>query len=83
VSDQQYNELFTMHGAIMLLLFATPLFVGLPNEIMPLQIGSPDVAFPRLNILSYYFFTSGGLILLAASSPRVGRRGSAGMPTRR
>ena len=66
VSDQQYNELFTMHGAIMLLLFATPLFVGLANEIMPLQIGSPDVAFPRLNILSYYFFVFGGLILLAS-----------------
>ena len=65
VSDQQYNELFTMHGAIMLLLFATPLFVGLANEIMPLQIGAPDVAFPRLNILSYYLFTFGGLILLA------------------
>ncbi|HXW46623.1 MAG TPA: cbb3-type cytochrome c oxidase subunit I, partial [Streptosporangiaceae bacterium] len=47
VSDQVYNELFTMHGTIMLLLFATPLFVGFANEIMPLQIGSPDVAFPR------------------------------------
>ena len=66
VSDQQYNELFTMHGAIMLLLFATPLFVGLANEIMPLQIGAPDVAFPRLNMLSYYFFLFGGLILLAS-----------------
>jgi len=64
VSDQQYNELFTMHGAIMLLLFATPLFVGLANEIMPLQIGSPDVAFPRLNLFSYYLFLFGGLILL-------------------
>ena len=65
VSDQQYNELFTMHGTIMLLLFATPLFAGFANEIMPLQIGSPDVAFPRLNILSYYyFFLLGGLILL-------------------
>ena len=64
VSDQQYNELFTMHGTIMLLLFATPLFVGFANEIMPLQIGAPDVAFPRLNILSYYFFLFGGLILL-------------------
>ena len=51
VSDQQYNELFTMHGTIMLLLFATPLFVGFANEIMPLQIGAPDVAFPRLNLL--------------------------------
>jgi cytochrome c oxidase subunit I len=64
VSDQQYNQLFTMHGAIMLLLFATPLFVGLANEIMPLQIGSPDVAFPRLNLFSYYLFLFGGLILL-------------------
>jgi len=66
VSDQQYNELFTMHGAIMLLLFATPLFVGLANEVMPLQIGAPDVAFPRLNIVSYWFFLFGGLILLAS-----------------
>jgi cytochrome c oxidase subunit 1 len=66
VSDQQYNELFTMHGAIMLLLFATPLFVGLANEIMPLQIGAPDVAFPRLNLFSYYLFLFGGLILLAS-----------------
>jgi cytochrome c oxidase subunit 1 len=55
-----------MHGAIMLLLFATPLFIGFANEIMPLQIGAPDVAFPRMNILSYYFFTFGGLILLAS-----------------
>jgi cytochrome c oxidase subunit 1 len=66
VSDQQYNELFTMHGAIMLLLFATPLFIGFTNEVLPLQIGAPDVAFPRLNILSYYFFAFGGLILLAS-----------------
>jgi cytochrome c oxidase subunit I len=66
VSDQQYNEMFTMHGAIMLLLFATPLFVGFTNEIMPLQIGAPDVAFPRMNLLSYYFFVFGGLILLAS-----------------
>jgi cytochrome c oxidase subunit 1 len=64
VSDQQYNELFTMHGTIMLLLFATPLFVGFTNVVMPLQIGAPDVAFPRLNLLSYYLFTFGGLILV-------------------
>jgi cytochrome c oxidase subunit I len=66
VSDQQYNELFTMHGTIMLLLFATPLFVGFTNVIMPLQIGAPDVAFPRLNLLSYYMFTFGGLILVVS-----------------
>ena len=66
VSDQQYNELFTMHGTLMLLLFATPLFIGFSNELIPLQIGAPDVAFPRLNLLSYYLFTFGGLILLAS-----------------
>ena len=60
LSDQIYNELFTMHGTIMLLLFATPLFVGFANELVPLQIGSPDVAFPRLNLLSYYLFRSAG-----------------------
>jgi cytochrome c oxidase subunit 1 len=64
VSDQQYNQLFTMHGTIMLLLFATPTFVGFANELVPLQIGAPDVAFPRLNLLSYYLFAFGGLILL-------------------
>jgi cytochrome c oxidase subunit 1 len=64
VSESQYNQLFTMHGTLMLLLFATPLFVGFANELVPLQIGSPDVAFPRLNLLSYYLFLFGGLILV-------------------
>src|SRR5215469_4412682 len=66
ISDSQYNELFTMHGTIMLLLFATPLFVGFANELVPLQIGSPDVALTRLNLLSYYLFAFGGLILFAS-----------------
>jgi cytochrome c oxidase subunit 1 len=64
-SNEQYNQLFTMHGTIMLLLFATPLFVGFANEVMPLQIGAPDVAFPRLNMLSYWLFLFGGLIVLS------------------
>ena len=62
VNDELYNQLFTMHGTIMLLLFATPLFFGFGNVIMPLQIGSPDVAFPRLNMFSYWLFLFGGLI---------------------
>jgi cytochrome c oxidase subunit 1 len=66
VSNEQYNELFTMHGTIMLLLFATPLFAGFTNVIMPLQIGSPDVAFPRLNMMSYWFFLFGGSMLLVS-----------------
>ncbi len=62
VNEELYNQLFTMHGTIMLLLFATPLFFGFANAIMPLQIGSPDVAFPRLNMFSYWLFLVGGLI---------------------
>jgi len=65
VDDEVYNQLFTMHGTVMLLLFATPLFVGFANCIMPLQIGAPDVAFPRLNMFSYWLFLFGGLIVMA------------------
>jgi cytochrome c oxidase subunit 1 len=67
LSPEQYNQLFTMHGTLMLLMFATPLFVGFANEIMPLQIGSPDVAFPRLNMLSYWFFLFGSLIVMSGA----------------
>ncbi|MGI9084482.1 MAG: aa3-type cytochrome oxidase subunit I [Aeromicrobium sp.] len=65
VSDNTYNQLFTMHGTIMLLLFATPLFFGFGNAVMPLQIGAPDVAFPRLNMFSYWLFLFGGLIVVS------------------
>jgi len=64
-TKEQYNQLFTMHGTIMLLMFATPLFAGFVNVLMPLQIGSPDVAFPRLNALAYWFFSFGSLIAVA------------------
>ena len=64
-SPEQFNQLFTMHGTIMLLLFATPLFAGFANAIMPLQIGSPDVAFPRLNMFAYWLYLFGGLIASA------------------
>ncbi|MCE3556085.1 cytochrome c oxidase subunit I [Pseudonocardia sp. RS11V-5] len=65
LSSEQYNQLFTMHGTIMLLLYATPIFIGFANYIMPLQIGAPDVAFPRLNALSYWLFLFGGLTVMA------------------
>ena len=64
-SNEQYNQLFTMHGTIMLLMFATPLFAGFANVVMPLQIGAPDVAFPRLNALAYWFYSFGSLIAVA------------------
>ncbi|MFE7358666.1 cytochrome c oxidase subunit I [Streptomyces sp. NPDC057543] len=65
VSSAQYNELFTIHGTIMMLLFATPMFSGFANAVMPLQIGAPDVAFPRLNALSYWLYLFGGLIVVS------------------
>ncbi|HEY2644584.1 MAG TPA: cytochrome c oxidase subunit I [Galbitalea sp.] len=64
-TPEQYNQLFTMHGTIMLLMFATPLFAGFVNVIMPLQIGAPDVAFPRLNAFAYWLYSFGSLIAVA------------------
>ncbi|WP_435882212.1 aa3-type cytochrome oxidase subunit I [Streptomyces kronopolitis] len=66
VSSEQFNQAFTMHGTIMLLMFATPLFAGFTNWIMPLQIGAPDVAFPRLNMFAYWLYLFGSLIVLSA-----------------
>ncbi|MFI6923617.1 cytochrome c oxidase subunit I [Nonomuraea spiralis] len=64
-SNEQFNQLFTMHGTIMLLMFATPLFAGFANELMPLQIGAPDVAFPRLNMVSYWLYLFGSIIAVS------------------
>ncbi len=61
----QYNELFTMHGSLMLYLFAGPFaFGGLANFIVPLQVGAPDMAFPRLNALSYWLYLTGSITML-------------------
>jgi cytochrome c oxidase subunit 1 len=64
-TKEQYNQLFTMHGTIMLLMFATPLFAGFANVLIPLQIGAPDVAFPRLNAFAYWLYSFGSLIAVA------------------
>src|SRR6195952_5970242 len=61
-TKDQYNQLFTMHGTIMLLMFGTPLFAGFANLLRPLQIGAPDVAFPRLNGLAFWLYTFGSAI---------------------
>ena len=66
VSYQTYNELFTMHGSLMLYLFAGPFaFGGLANYIVPLQVGAPDMAFPRLNALSYWLYLGGVITMLS------------------
>ncbi|NLU83129.1 cytochrome c oxidase subunit I [Rhodococcus sp. HNM0569] len=65
LSNEQFNQLFTMHGTLMLLQFAMPVFFGFANYLMPLQIGAPDVSFPRLNALSYWLFLFGSLAAVA------------------
>ena len=65
LSNEQFNQMFTMHGTIMLLFFGTPIVVGFGNYVMPLQIGAPDVAFPRLNAFGFWLFSAGGLIVVS------------------
>ena len=65
LSTEQYNQLFTMHGTIMLLMYATPIVIGFANFVLPLQIGAPDVAFPRLNALGFWLFVFGSTIAIA------------------
>ena len=65
VSTGRYNELFTMHGSIMLFLFLGPFAFGLANYFVPLHVGARDMAFPRLNALSYWFYLFGGITMLA------------------
>ena len=58
-----YNQLFTMHGTAMIFFFATPMVTGLANYLVPLQIGAPDVAFPRLNAFTYWLFIFSALVV--------------------
>ena len=66
VSLDVYNQLFTMHGTIMIFVFLGPFAFGLANYLVPLQIGAPDMAFPRFNALSYWLYLGGGLILASS-----------------
>ncbi len=66
VSANQYNQIFTMHGSTMIFLFVIPMMAGLANYFVPLMIGARDMAFPRLNALSYWLLLSGGLTMYAS-----------------
>jgi cytochrome c oxidase subunit 1 len=65
VDPQTYNEFFTMHGSIMIYLFAVPFAFGLANYIVPLHIGAADMAFPRLNALGYWLYLFGGITMIS------------------
>jgi len=65
LSPEQYNQAFTMHGTIMLLMFATPVLFAFANYIVPLQIGAPDVSFPRLNSFAYWLYALGSTLAVA------------------
>jgi cytochrome c oxidase subunit 1 len=67
-----YNQVFTMHGSTMMFLFAVPVVLGMGTYLVPLMIGARNVAFPRLNALSYYTYLTGGVLLYVAFFLRFG-----------
>ncbi|WP_334144133.1 cytochrome c oxidase subunit I [Rhabdothermincola sp.] len=66
LSTDTYNQFFTMHGSIMLFLFAGPFAFGLANYLVPIQAGARDMALPRLNLFSYWVYLAGGLTMLSS-----------------
>ncbi|AMW98289.1 cytochrome aa3 quinol oxidase subunit I [Rummeliibacillus sp. G93] len=76
LNSEHYNEIFTTHGLIMILFMAMPFIIGLMNIVVPLQIGARDVAFPRLNALSFWLFAAGAGLLnvsfVIGGSPNAG-----------
>src|SRR4051794_21332248 len=63
VGPEVYNQLMTMHGTTMIFLFNTPVLAGFGNYILPLQLGTRDMAFPRLNAFSYWIFLLAGIFM--------------------
>jgi len=75
LTPQAYNQLFTMHGTTMIFLFVVPMMAGLGNYMLPLMIGARDMAFPRLNALSYWLLLAGGIVFYSSlffSPPEAG-----------
>ena len=66
VDPNLYNQLFTLHGVTMIFFFATPMFFGFGNFLVPLMIGARDMAFPRLNAFTYWVFLASGLLMSAS-----------------
>src|SRR6266480_4309381 len=66
VGNQVFNELFSVHAALMIFLFIIPAFAGLGNYVIPLMIGAPDMAFPRVKALSFWLLPIAGLMMLSS-----------------
>jgi cytochrome c oxidase subunit 1 len=66
LTENTYNQVFTMHGTLMIFLFAGQVSTGLANYFVPLQLGAADVAFPRLNAMSYWLYLLGVLMVLSS-----------------
>src|SRR4051794_18781627 len=62
LDPKTYNELFTMHGTTMIFLFVVPIMAGFGNYFVPLMIGARDMAYPKLNALSFWLLVAGGLV---------------------
>jgi cytochrome c oxidase subunit I len=65
VTPEKYNQLLTMHGTTMIFLFVVPVMAGFGNYFLPLMIGARDMAFPRLNALSFWLLLFGGIVFYA------------------
>ena len=76
LSPDVFNQLFTMHGTTMIFLVVMPALIGFANYFVPLMIGARDMAFPRLNAMSYWLLLFGGLLLhfsvIAGGAPNAG-----------
>ncbi len=66
LDPQTYNAMFTMHGTTMVFLFVIPIMAGFGNYFAPLQIGARDMAFPKLNGLSFWFYMAGGIVFYSS-----------------
>src|SRR5215218_7698884 len=75
LTPQNYNALFTMHGTTMIFLFVVPMMAGFGNYFIPLMIGARDMAFPKLNALSYWLLLAGGIVFYGSlffNAPEMG-----------
>jgi cytochrome c oxidase subunit 1 len=66
ITRDSYNQLFTIHGTTMIFLVVVPILAGFGNFLVPLMIGAADMAFPRLNALSYWLYLMGGVVLMGS-----------------